>query len=532
MKSYFNAVLYARFSSDKQQETSITVQLAECRKFCKAHNINIVGTYVDEARTGTNGEREQFQQMLQDAQLGKFNLVIVHRMDRYARNVELGLSVKRQFEQYGVKLISTVEYFDDTPEGEFFSLMSLGMAALYSKRLSRESFNGQIANAKLGVAHAGAPLYGYEVVKKRYRIVPQEAEAIKTMFDMVASGHTYRETVDYLNAQGYRRRDGRLLSYFITDRLKNRQYTGEYIFNLTKHVKTENGRRSQRKSENEVIRIPNGMPAIIDTETFEKVQKLMSARKTLKGRNKFGKYLLTGLITCGVCGGAVCGTQSSIRGKPYCNYRCGGKDKHEARPQISVVLLDKYIVNLFTSAFLQRKNTERVMEVMRFCLNDVQDRKIQEIHALKAEYDEHRHAVQGLETIILANRGKTLATIVENDLAEEKQKVFELEGVLESLKSERNRLPRLNTETVRKRAQQYKSVLEGVDFRAKQALLGRLIESIVIGEETIETTLNLHEIAGVAVPLRCTVTESKRRAATVYDLLGMSFEFDTLTITA
>lgn len=117
---------------------------------------------------------------------------------------------------------------------------------------------------------------------------------------MIAAGKTYRETVDYLNAQGYRRRDGRPLSYFITDRLRNRQYTGEYVFNLYKHVKTKDGRKYKRKSESEVIRIPNGMPAIIDTETFEKVQQKMDARKSHKIRKVHGKYLLTGLITCGV----------------------------------------------------------------------------------------------------------------------------------------------------------------------------------------------------------------------------------------
>lgn len=214
--------------------------------------------------------------------------------------------------------------------------------------------------------------------------------------------------MDYLNAQGYRRRDGRPLSYFITDRLRNRQYTGEYVFNLYKHVKTKDGRKYKRKSESEVIRIPNGMPAIIDTETFEKVQQKMDARKSHKIRKVHGKYLLTGLITCGVCGGAISGTQSTVRGKPYCSYRCCGKAAHDTRPQIAVVLLDKYIVNLFTQAFLLYRNTEKLMELMRQCLDKIQDDKIARQQALKEQYREHTETIAALGEIIARNKGKPL----------------------------------------------------------------------------------------------------------------------------
>lgn len=530
MKYYILAVIYARYSSDRQQESSIAVQIAECKKFCEAHGIKVVAIYVDEAKTGTDGDREQFQQMLQDAQLGKFNVVVVHRWDRFARNVELALSAKKELELCGVKVISTVENFDDTPEGDFFSLMSMGMAALYSKRLARESFNGQIENAKRGKAHAGIPLYGYEVVKKQYRIVPKEAEAVQIMFRMIADGKSYRETVDYLNAQGYRRRDGRPLSYFLTDRLQNRQYTGEYVFNLYKHMKTKNGRSVRRKSENEVIRIPNGMPAIIDTETFEKVQEIINNRKTHKGRKKFGKYLLTGLITCGICGRAISGTQSLVRGKPYCSYRCGGKEKHTERPQINVVWLDKYIVNLFTKAFLAAKNIDRVIELMRHCLNEIHDQKAAELYVLNVEYDEQCETVAELEEIVRKNKGKALATIAANDLEAEQRKAEELEALLVKQKSEKSRIPRLNKETISRQARQFKSVLESIDFRAKQEALHKLVDSIVFQEETIETTINLHEIAGILLPLRCKVIEKRKKVCAVYDLLGMDFKFDELTV--
>lgn len=135
-----------------------------------------------------------------------------------------------------------------------------------------------------------------------------------------------------------------------------------------------------------------------------------------------------------------------------------------------------------------------------------------------------------MEEIIARNKGKALAAVVANDLASEKEKAAELEALQEGLKAERSRIPRLNRETIVRQARAFKTVLESIDFRAKQELLHKLVENIEINEETIETTINLHVIAGVTLPLKCTVIEEKQNAVTGYDLLGLDFSFDRLTV--
>ena len=127
------AVAYARYSSDKQQESSIVVQLGAIHRFCEMHNIELIHEYVDEAQTGTNANRKEFQEMIQDAPKREFRFVIVHRMDRWARNVDDARHYKKLLSKYGVKVVSALEEFDETPEGEFFELLSMGMAELYSK---------------------------------------------------------------------------------------------------------------------------------------------------------------------------------------------------------------------------------------------------------------------------------------------------------------------------------------------------------------------------------------------------------------
>ena len=152
-----SAVAYARYSSDKQQESSITVQLAAIRKFCNTHRIELIHEYIDEAQTGTNANRKEFQEMVSAAPEKQFQLIIVHRMDRWARNVDDARYYKKYFAKYGIRMISSIEEFDESPEGEFFELMSMGMAELYSKKLSREATAGLLANAREGKVHGGAP---------------------------------------------------------------------------------------------------------------------------------------------------------------------------------------------------------------------------------------------------------------------------------------------------------------------------------------------------------------------------------------
>ena len=95
--SNISAVAYARYSSDKQQESSITVQLAAIRKFCNTHRIELIHEYVDEAQTGTNANRKEFQEMVSAAPKKQFQLIIVHRMDRWARNVDDARYYKKYF---------------------------------------------------------------------------------------------------------------------------------------------------------------------------------------------------------------------------------------------------------------------------------------------------------------------------------------------------------------------------------------------------------------------------------------------------
>lgn len=81
------AVCYCRYSSENQRDESIDAQLRAIREYCERNNIKIIAEYIDKAKSGTSAaKRQEFQRMIKDSSKGRFDLVIVHKLDRFARN--------------------------------------------------------------------------------------------------------------------------------------------------------------------------------------------------------------------------------------------------------------------------------------------------------------------------------------------------------------------------------------------------------------------------------------------------------------
>ncbi len=111
------AVVYARYSSERQTEQSIEGQIHVCSDFAKRNNILIVDTYIDRAMTGTNDNRKSFQKMLKDSSKKAWDYVIVYKLDRFSRNrYEMAIH-KKTLKDNGIKVLSAMENISDTPEG-------------------------------------------------------------------------------------------------------------------------------------------------------------------------------------------------------------------------------------------------------------------------------------------------------------------------------------------------------------------------------------------------------------------------------
>lgn len=196
-------VAYARYSSDNQREESIDAQIRAIKKYCKENKYILLNIYIDEARTGTNQNRPQFQQMLKSAKNKEFEAVVVHKFDRFSRNKMDAVRIKYELKQQGVKVLSILEPLNGTPEDVIIESLYEGMAEYYSLNLAREVRKGMIENAEKGLTTGGTAPLGLDIVDKKYVINEYEAGAVRLIFDMYASGNTYLTIINTLNKKGY-----------------------------------------------------------------------------------------------------------------------------------------------------------------------------------------------------------------------------------------------------------------------------------------------------------------------------------------
>ena len=180
-----NAIIYARYSSERQNEQSIESQLRVCNEYAQHNGLNIIDSYIDKAMTGTNDNRPAFQKMLSDSERpGAFEIVFVYAIDRFGRNyIEIAVN-KQRLKKNGKTLISatqrTSENIDGTKnlDGILLENVYIGLAEYYSAELSQKVSRGLQENRNKGLFTGGRVPIGYKVINKK--VVIDEARLFFT----------------------------------------------------------------------------------------------------------------------------------------------------------------------------------------------------------------------------------------------------------------------------------------------------------------------------------------------------------------
>lgn len=346
-----NAVVYARFSSENQTENSIEGQLRECKEYAEKHNITIVETYIDRALSARTDDRPEFQRMIRDSSMRQFEIVLVWKLDRFARNRFDSATYRAILKRNGVRVVSAKENITDGPEGIILEAMLEGMAEYYSAELSVKVKRGQKENALKCKANGGMVPFGYRVNAERYyEIDPLTAPIVVEIFERYADGQTVGEISDDLNARAVFANT----KYKYTNKssfhnlLKNRRYIGEYRYGDTI--------------------VPDGMPAIISEEIFERVQKRMEKNRHKPAAMKADEeYILTTKLFCGKCGAmmvGVGGTSKTRRVHHY--YKCDNRiykkscDKKTVRKE----WIERAVVMLTREFVLRDEIIERLADAV------------------------------------------------------------------------------------------------------------------------------------------------------------------------
>jgi len=379
------AVIYARYSSDRQTEQSIEGQLRDCKAFAKSQNITIIDDYIDRAITGKTDNRPQFQEMIKDSEKGVFDLIIVYKLDRFARNRYDSAIYKARLKKNGVKVLSAKENITDSPEGIIMESLLEGMAEYYSAELSQKIKRGMRETALKCKATGGNVALGYNVsADKKFIIDEQSAHIVKLIFEMYAKGDNLTKINNFLNLNGYKTSRGVAFNKnSLRTVLKNKKYIGVYQCGD--------------------IEVENGVPAIISEELFYKVQRKLAENKKAPAKAKAkNEYILTTKLYCGHCEGLMIGESGNSRGKSYTYYKCNNKkrqkncDKTNAgkdyiedlviNTTVNVVLQDDVIYHI-ANKVVELQLKERINDRLIYLENSLKDTNKRIANMLKAIED-------------------------------------------------------------------------------------------------------------------------------------------------
>lgn len=489
------AAAYARFSSEMQRDESIDAQLRAIREYAKKNGAIVVQEYIDRAHTATTDQRPAFQQMITDAKRGAFNLVIVHKLDRFSRNRYDSVFYRRELKIVGVELRSVLENLDGSPESVLLESLLEGINEFYSRNLAREVQKGKKENALQAKHVGGIPPLGY-VVNPQTMLLEMdlfEAQAVKLIFQLYLEGAGYSEIIDTLNQKGYRTKRGNPFGKnSIYEVLRNEKYCGNYIYNKSA-AKDARGKMNRHsfKDTAEIIRVPNAIPAIVTQEEFERVQEKMNKRRRHSARFKARQiYILSGKVTCGMCGSAYAGNFRKARPDhpAYSSYRCTRRNgaascsnKEICSETLDRIVLDALAHYLFDETLLP--------ELYQRYADFVSQKELEAGDRLPTLYRQLETVQKGINNIVnvITQTGSSALAAQLRDLEEQKAGL-DLQ-IQHQLEIQRSRCP--DYETLKSAFSKAKELLKTGDLHCVRKVIDQHIDSVCLFSDRIEITLQV-----------------------------------------
>ncbi len=339
------AVIYARYSSENQRDASIEDQLRLCRERIEREGWQPVSTYTDRAMSGASALRPGYQQLMEDARRGAFDIVVAEALDRLSRDQEDIAALYKRLRFAGVAIVTLAE-------GEISDLhvgLKGTMNALFLKDLATKTHRGLRGRVEAGKSGGGL-CYGYDVIRTvdaagepvhgERRINEAEAEVVRRIFREFAAGLSPKRIAIALNKErvpgpqggawgpstiyGNARRGNGIVN--------NELYVGRLVWNRLRYIKDpETGRRVSRLNPPDSW-ITRAVPAlrIVDQALWDRVKarqaSLGQARRTASSvepdkrspdafwDRRRPRYLFSGLMRCGLCGGGYSKISANLFG--------------------------------------------------------------------------------------------------------------------------------------------------------------------------------------------------------------------------
>lgn len=404
------AVIYARYSSDKQTEQSIEGQLRVCRAYAEQHGYTVVHEYIDRAVTGRTDKRPDFQRMMADAGTSTWDIILVYKFDRFARNVYDDSKYKKMLQEHGIRVVSASEDIPEGAEGRLTEGILVILNQYFSEELAIKTRRGMRESAYKCHVTGQVP-YGYCAGEdKSYAIVEDEAIAVREIFRRYVEGETTADTVKWLNANGYRTHNGKpFQKTTVHSILRNEKYAGVYRYD-------------------DIVK-RGGIPSIISSEIWEEAQYKMEKNRKRPGALKAKTdYLLSGKVFCGDCHEHVIGESARGRNQIYYYYKCAGKKKGSGcalkpvrKELLEMAVLDNIHSYVLNKEVIQKVSFDIVKEISK-------SRNLSHLEQVKKALEETEKSIHNLLKAIEAG---IITESTKTRLEKLEQKRMELKHTIE-----------------------------------------------------------------------------------------------------
>ncbi len=458
-------VIYAKYSSENQREESIEGQLRECREYADKQGITVLSTYIDRAYSAKTDNRPEFQRMIKDSSKHLFDVILVWKLDRFARNRYDSAYYKNILKKNRVRLISIKENISDGPEGIILESMLEGFAEYYSAELAVKVVRGMTENALKCRYNGGTVPLGYYVDNEgHFQIDELAAPYVIEAFTLYSEGYRIKDIVDRWNEKGITSaRDGKVTINSVTHLLRNPRYTGEYRYH-------------------DVI-IPEGMPAIISKELFDRVQERIAKNRRAPARHKAEEdYILTTKLHCGKCGALMvgeCGTSSTTNVYHY--YKCAKAKRKQGCKKRAV--RKEWIEDLVVQHAMRIVMDDNMLEQIAESVIELLSKNNNQIPILEKKISDTQSAI---ENLLDAIQQGLLTPSTKTRLEELEARKQELEEKLMQEKLER---PILTKEQILHWLYSFREI-DISDLHQRQQLIDCFVNAVFLYDDRVVITFN------------------------------------------
>lgn len=522
----FQTAIYARISRDKKEKPSDSIenQIALCESFIqKNEEFSLAGIYKDIAKTGTDFERPDFENLMEEVRMGKVNCIVVKDLSRFGRNyTELGNFIEKIFPFLGVRFVAVNDNLDtfhmDDPNKSLEVILKNIVNETYATDISKKVSSSHQMRIKQGGFICGAAPYGYTARKdedgvRRLYVDENTASIVKEIFDAYLKGFSTLDisklllekkvyiATDYRKFGKAKADENELIRAWIPTTilqvLKNRVYTGTLIQGRNqKHL--YEGKSRERLSEEHWTVTENAHEAIISMNTFEKVQEKISSKsnsiKNSRKENKNAKddIVFRGKLYCGICKRKMSVHRQKSGNKTVFYFSCNRFREfttEKCGTSITEATLEKTVKAAFDAILLNNSKSYKAY------LDGYADKKREAEQQNEKELTEIDRRISGLSRLQSEYYEKyVFGDWRKEDFEREKEHLHQKKKELKHLKEKQIAIFEEEKRRLEEKHKYLKALFKGKTKKWDKEFVKAIIDKIFIGKDhTVEIKFNFEE---------------------------------------